>query len=402
MSAKWLDRTEQVLLLVLSGFVFWPNAIPSIALITLTLLRLIRDRKSLPGWTELALLTPALIMIAAWEAHGSASDGVREMQLWPTWLAALVYFKTSPFRSWFIRCFAWVSVLQALVLLGVLAFGEPFESGGFSFQVRDAIEHQFNVHPTFLSAAWSWAALLLLFELKPVHYLRWLSAIVLIGTAALCGGKMPILALAITGMLGLVIKSQWAVMTKWIAAAGMALALVALLATPTLRERASELTTLTIDYQEGDLLNSSQLRLGVWNCAWEVTTENWVLGVGPGNTRATLEACYENYQQVEFFQGEYNTHNQFLHFWLCAGILGFMGFIAFCIWLIYIAAKRGNTSLLLFLAFFFLIALTENYFSRQFGMMLWSFFVGSMFYHHRHHQPLGDTPPPSVAGNDST
>lgn len=393
---NWPDRIEQFLLVALSGFVFWPNAISSIALISLVIVRLIRQWRSLPGSRELLLLVPAFIMVLSWMLHGFASDGVREIQLWPTWLAAVVYFKTSPFRRFFLQSFTLLSVLQSAVLLFFLAFSDPFAGQGFSHHVREAIEQTFHVHPTFLSAAWCWAALLLLFEIKRAATLRIAGAALLVIMAAVCAGKMPLLAMAIATAVAIAVNSRWANYKKWIGIGGVVVALGLLLATPTVRERLDELTTLTVNYQEGDLLNSSQLRLGVWSCATKVTHDHWLNGVGPGNTRSTLEACYEHYNQVEFFEGEYNTHNQFLHFWLCAGILGFAAFIMYCIWLMIHAVRTERWTLLTFLVFFFLIALTENYFSRQFGMMLWSFSVGTLLF-----ESPRNTPTRSAPGSDS-
>lgn len=157
---------------------------------------------------------------------------------------------------------------------------------------------------------------------------------------------------------------------------------------PVMRERLSELNTLSLRYEEGQLLTSTQVRTGIWNCAFSVIRNHWTTGVGTGHTRAALENCYHTYEQAEFFEGEFNTHNEWLHFWLSSGILGGLLFTAYCLWLLASGLQSGNRMLVFFLLYFFLIALTENYLSRQAGMMLFSFFVLSYW----HLSPQRDTP----------
>ena len=149
---------------------------------------------------------------------------------------------------------------------------------------------------------------------------------------------------------------------------------------PLISQRFDELASLSADYTEGQLLTSTQLRLGIWKCSWFSVLDHWLLGVGTGNTREVLEACYRDYQQVEFFDTEFNTHNQYMHFWLTGGVFGFLAFILFFGLIMSKTWKNKNYDLLYFCLFVGLIFLTENYFSRQFGMMFTSFFLFSFYY----------------------
>jgi len=378
LSNKQLDFVEKALLLVLAGFVFLPNAIPSMSLGALLGISLLRR-----GWPSLEhsktfwLTLPAILMLFAWLVHGLAQDGIRELQLWPTWIGAILLFASTPFNTWFRKGFVFWSILQSITVGVVLLVVWPTDAETISQGIRDTIESVFHVHPTFIAAAWFWAIFLLLKEFKPRLY-TWAGIALLALMAAICGGKMPLLAMAIC--LGYwLFSSQLSLTFKSLSAATI-IGLLALniVFNPGLSSRFSELRTFSMQYEPNQHLSSTELRLGIWQCTYDQIKSNWLLGVGTGNTRHALETCFSTYDQSEFFEGEYNTHNQFAHFWLTGGVLSFLLFIIYMLWWFKQAAYTGNRYLLLFLIFFSLLLFTENHFSRQFGMMFWSFMIGSL------------------------
>jgi O-antigen ligase len=186
---------------------------------------------------------------------------------------------------------------------------------------------------------------------------------------------MPFIALLATGLVILAFHKRISLTWK-LGITGILLLVVSALAlSPSMHSRFQEISDLKVSFEEGDLLSSTDLRVGVWRCDLTVIKDHFWSGVGAGNTRDVLEACYEGYSQVEFFEGEYNSHNQFAHFWLTGGVFSFIAFILYVLWLFRISWIHQNFPLFCFLIFFSLIIFTENYFSRQFGMMFWSFFV---------------------------
>ncbi len=381
MPKSWLDRLELGLVLILSGFVFWPNAIPSICLISILGLRIIQQRKrAFPNGKEWWMLLPLLAILVSWIGFGFQQDGTREVQLWATWLAAFIYFKSSPFKSHFTKGFIFFSFAQAILVLAYFTLAEPLSSAGFSQSFRDTIERVFHVHPTFLSTAWMWAAFLAITQLNILWRNRLLLASVLILMAVLSGGRMPVIAGAIVLTIFSISQIQ-PLKYKVLASASIGLFFMAnVLFNPLISQRFDELTSLSVDYTEGQLLTSTQLRLGIWKCSRLSIQDHWLLGVGTGNTREVLETCYHDYQQVEFFDTEFNTHNQYMHFWLTGGVFSFFAFIIFFGLIMSKAWKNKNYDLLYFYLFVGLIFLTENYFSRQFGMMFTSFFLFSFYY----------------------
>ncbi|MEZ4721845.1 MAG: O-antigen ligase family protein [Flavobacteriales bacterium] len=374
MWANRLDPLERLLVIALSAFPFLPFGVSNASLIVLVILRLFQTKgATLPSGKDWLLLTPAALIILSWAFHGLAPDGLREIRLWPILLAAVVYFKTSTYRALFNRSFVITSAIGGVIVLGSLVLGEPLPQEHLSQFIRDAITERFAWHPTYLSTLWAWASLLLWSDSLFHKHVRLTLSAFLVGMAAMAGGKMPLLAMMITGVLGLWFFSSWPVKWKAAAAGLCAALLIAISFSPALRDRVGEFQNLSTDYEEDAWLTSTELRLGVWQCAWQCTMDNKWLGAGVGRTRPVLEACFKDYDQSEFFDTEFNTHNQYLHFWFSGGILAFMIFLAYGVWLLW--QNRTQRTAFLFLLFFLLISLTENYFSRQIGMMLFALFL---------------------------
>lgn len=375
---KWLNLIETGLLVILAGFIFLPNAFLPLILVALLLLRAIAEpRNVIPSKQSMFLMIPAFITALSWALGGFESAGRTEVELWGIAFGVFIYLqhrsdnKLHIFQQSFI---VW-SFLQALLLLTFLALTDPFGSFGFSQQVRDAIQNQFQIHPTYITAAWCWALLLFWIrsKLKPSHKI-WLSVLFLF-MIAITGGKMPLIALAICAII-CVIRQITLPLKYRLALLGVIPILVMLIAsTPVMQDRFSEIASLDMTYSEGQMLSSSELRVGIWKCSIESILESPWFGAGIGNTRLILENCFEHYQQVEFFEGEYNSHNQFMHYWLAGGVLGVLILSIFFGYLLWTSLKSKNEILLYFLIYFLIISLTENYFSRQLGIMMWAFFI---------------------------
>lgn len=115
-----------------------------------------------------------------------------------------------------------------------------------------------------------------------------------------------------------------------------------------------------------------ELRSIVWKCATNIAKEtNFSLsGLGFDNTEKELLNCYESSIQSEmkkekFISERYNTHNQFLDFYLSAGIIGFTIFLAFIVsGFIKIRKHFYPTA---FLTVFVVYIIFENMFHRQIG-----------------------------------
>lgn len=120
-----------------------------------------------------------------------------------------------------------------------------------------------------------------------------------------------------------------------------------------------------------------ELRAVVWHCAVNIINNDGfsITGYGFNTTKDKLVSCYDSQildpnKKERFVSERYNTHNQFLDFFLSAG------FIAFLIFLIFIGSSFVTVRKQFFptamLAILVMYCLIENLFHRQIG----AYYVG--------------------------
>lgn len=134
-------------------------------------------------------------------------------------------------------------------------------------------------------------------------------------------------------------------------------------------------------------------RLLIWDCAYKVITKNpnSFLGIGFRTTNKQLLSCYETnikYTNTKnlFLDKKYNTHNQYLDFYLSSGILSMIFFLVI-LFTLFIKNRQYffPTALLASIVIF---GMFENYFHRQmgayyFGFILVILLINNTFYKKR-------------------
>jgi O-antigen ligase len=374
---QWLESLERTLLTILAGFLFWGNAISLGALFLLVILTFFKKEKKILtlDWHDLYLLFPVLLISALWVLSGFNSTGGKELQLWLIFVAAYINFKGCAFQEWFEKSFIYLSALQVFVVLTFL-YGISDSSAiqlSSSQYVRDLIGAEFGVHPTYMGAIWLWGAFLALRRNRPKVIFLFVSSVLIIGSAV-AAGKMPFIAftLVLPGLLfKRIIKKQF----KTIVAMFLVGIIAALLFNDSLiRERFNELKTISTTNDYSSWQNATTLRLGIWKCTFSEIKANLWTGVGLGNTRSTLESCFVQYKNEQFFSTEFNSHNQLAHYALTGGIITALLML---IWWFFIGYKclvnEGLASTTFwFIVFASALMLTENYLLRQHGMMFFS------------------------------
>ncbi|MDN3723111.1 O-antigen ligase family protein [Aequorivita sp. SDUM287046] len=115
-----------------------------------------------------------------------------------------------------------------------------------------------------------------------------------------------------------------------------------------------------------------ELRAVVWSCAQKIiSTEGFSMtGMGFGTTKDKLVSCYQTnisnpLKKERFVQERYNTHNQFLDFYLSAGFIALLLFLAFIVFTFITNRKRFFPTAIL--ATLLMYCLVENLFHRQIG-----------------------------------
>lgn len=120
--------------------------------------------------------------------------------------------------------------------------------------------------------------------------------------------------------------------------------------------------------------NSTSLRFGIYSCAISKISESPILGFGLGDVQIELDKCYENKSKL-LSEITYNSHNQYLSYFLCSGVFGFFLLFFVLIKTILNAIKNNNHFLMSITFFFTLCMLFENILERQSGVILFSFYI---------------------------
>lgn len=132
-------------------------------------------------------------------------------------------------------------------------------------------------------------------------------------------------------------------------------------------------------YQKLDNYNSTSIRVSIYNCAVEVLKDSPFFGYGVGDVQGVLDDCYES-RDYGFSRKLYNSHNQFLNLWLCAGAIGF---VLFLIWLGHYAIRAiefRDRFMFAVLVFYGVIFLFENVLSRQSGVIFFAFIINFLLW----------------------
>lgn len=125
-----------------------------------------------------------------------------------------------------------------------------------------------------------------------------------------------------------------------------------------------------------DQWNSANFRLAAWKCGWELFKDHPVTGVHIGDKKAKL---IEKYKEKDFqfvIKNYKNVHNNYLDILIGTGIIGLLFFLTG--WLIlplkWCFKYKDYLSVLIIITYA-IATLTEVYFDRSLGGMLYGFFI---------------------------
>ena len=157
------------------------------------------------------------------------------------------------------------------------------------------------------------------------------------------------------------------------------IALITLLVYPTrnvIGERFNEIKTEISKPIVGDYYNSTNTRMAILKCSFIVIKEVPFFGYG-NLLQEKLNDCYKENNKSNFYlKHTFNTHNYYINLAAYGGWIFLLLFIAY---LFYVYKKIKYSALALFMfSQFLLINVTENYFSRHYGIVLFVY-VTSIF-----------------------
>lgn len=123
-------------------------------------------------------------------------------------------------------------------------------------------------------------------------------------------------------------------------------------------------------------------RVIIWNCAYQVTQQkdfSVLFGTTSyTNMKESMLSCYDDsiqdYSRKQWFLfRKYNTHNQYLDFYLIGGVLSLI--LLFLFLYFYIVKNSSNFFAIAIISCFFIMMSVENIFHRQFGCLIFAIFV---------------------------
>jgi len=125
-----------------------------------------------------------------------------------------------------------------------------------------------------------------------------------------------------------------------------------------------------------DLWNGANFRLAAWPCGWQVFRQNPILGVGLGDKKDELFKVYREKNFTFAISTGKNVHNNYLDILMSTGLIGLFVFLMGWAILPMIRVIRNRDAMgFLILLTFLLAMLTENYFDRNLGAILFGFFI---------------------------
>lgn len=144
---------------------------------------------------------------------------------------------------------------------------------------------------------------------------------------------------------------------------------------PLLNLRFKEIKETTLAPPKGIHHNSTNIRVGIFECAFSMLKDNWIIGVGTGDVQTLLNSCYKERDFSDILYKEnYALHNTYLDIWLSSGIPGILLLGLLFYKILKQAINQGNTLYLIFIFVFSLCCLTDSMLTMNKGIAFFSFF----------------------------
>jgi O-antigen ligase len=269
-------------------------------------------------------------------------------------------------------------VIKGMVLYGFIPPHTQYTiHHDFIFRYRQEFASNTGIAPTYASIYLAFALLLVGLQWSQIKKgkIGWIAAGgFLLANLMVLSAKMPTAAFG-----GLVIF--WLIRRQWIKKKGKfkiwaGIILLAGLGGLVLLgfTRWNELIT-GITYQSTDVKeNSVGIRGMILTCAWEVSAQHYLTGVGPQHVQEHLNTCYYQFEGNDFDRHTFNTHNQYLDYLIGSGLPGLVVLLLVLGVPLFVSWRTKDPILFSFICLIGFCLLTENLLSRQAGIVFYALF----------------------------
>lgn len=128
------------------------------------------------------------------------------------------------------------------------------------------------------------------------------------------------------------------------------------------------------NFSESVVFNSTNLRFHIYSCSLRLIKISPIYGYGIGDVQNELNNCYEAKSPLLLINSN-NSHNQYLSYFLSAGIFGFFSLLYLLLFYFKRGVLKKNRLLLIFTVFFSIIMFFENILERQTGVIMFSYIL---------------------------
>lgn len=248
-----------------------------------------------------------------------------------------------------------------------------------------------NTHATYQGLWISFAVFFLGLQFKKtkkksVKTINSLLIVIITSWLYFISARMPLLALLISSLLTIIFFSNFSRIKLLKLGLAFFIVLIASVSfknpfSTRVKEYYNTGLTLLEKSSKTTDFNSSNVRNGIYYCDLELISEFSIFGVGIGDVQDKLNECYrEKISSKIYTWTDYNSHNQYLFFWLASGVFGFILFFLFLFYCIKTSIKYSKIFYFFFLLLVSFVFLTENLLSRSDGVIFFSFFNSLLFF----------------------
>lgn len=277
-------------------------------------------------------------------------------------------------------------ILTVYIYIGLFkgnAFSKVF-NGNTEFWNNPFREILFNlelidVHPTYYTLWILFSAVYLIsrcFEkTKAISYFYMaLGILFFTGTALLFSARAPLLAFFVAVFFLLVAQFKKNRHRLGVSLLVVFIAVFSITQISVLKTRfVDEFQAQKFSPPVGNAHTSTNIRVGIYTCVYQIFMENKWFGVGVGDVKQELDNCYLQFHTRVYDQG-YNTHSSYFNLLLSGGLVA----LIFFGWaLVYQFRTAISAQYYLYVAFLIMVCCTmlfENVFARMHGALFFGLF----------------------------
>lgn len=234
---------------------------------------------------------------------------------------------------------------------------------------------KYNIHPIYAAMHCSVAILFSVYILRSLKT-RWkiigvlFLNLILVLFLFLYAKKGPLLALVLVSILLILFERKKTSVKPFIFIVVGLIVLMAAL--PHTRNKFLEFEK--IENIEKGMPTSTNIRYTIYGIAKNVILNSPIIGYGIGDYRKVLSDKYDTLDIKILKESRYNTHNQFLSLLIIGGIIALLAFLFTLVINIIFAIRFNNELLLLVIAFYGIVMLTDNVLEKESGVIYFSLF----------------------------